>query len=111
MSSQKNGFAVTSVRTLRNNGIFGGRRASAQVEDDLMAHNRRRGSTSIKATYGMWVMPVATFISLTELKPHQEMVAERLVKEWDPSMRAVFFLSHREFVEGCSHRPEPAAPS
>ena len=109
MSSQKNGFASTTVRTLRNNGIFGGRRASAQVRDDLMAHNRRRGSTSIQSTYGMWVMPVATFISLTELKPHQEMVAERLVKEWDPSMRAVFFLSHRECC--CSHRPEPAAPS
>ena len=83
-------------RALRNNGFGGGRRASAQVQDDLMAHNRRRGSTSIQASYDMWVMPVATFISLTELKPHQEMVAEGLVKKWDPSMSAVFFLSHRK---------------
>lgn len=84
------------ARGLRNNGILWNRRTnSVKVQDDMMAHNRRRGSTSITATYEMWVMPVATFISLTELRPHQEMVAERLVKQWDPSMRAVFFLSHQ----------------
>ena len=63
--------------------------------ETLQQIQNRRSSTSVFAQYEMYVMPIATFVSLSELKPHQELLAERKIKRWDPSMKSVFFLSHQ----------------
>ena len=54
-----------------------------------------RGDTATLMQHDMWVMSVSNFVRLTELKPHQELLAEGKLVRWDASFRAVFFLSHQ----------------
>ena len=43
----------------------------------------------------MWLISVSQFVRLSELKPHQDLLAEGKLVRWDASMRTVFFLSHQ----------------
>ena len=45
--------------------------------------------------HDMWLISASHFVELTELKPHQELLAEGKLVRWNASMRAVFFLSHQ----------------
>jgi len=67
----------------------------------------RRTYTSIEATrpdptrtavplqYPFYVIRVNHFLEMKVLRPHQELTAQGIVKEWDPSMKNVLFLSHQ----------------
>ena len=45
--------------------------------------------------YPMWLMPVHEFMTLSELRPHQELVAAGKLVKWNAAMENVFFLSHQ----------------
>ena len=55
----------------------------------------RTGETAIEMLYPMWLMPVHEFVTLSELRPHQELVAAGKLVKWDVTMKHVFFLSHQ----------------
>ena len=55
----------------------------------------RSGETAIRMQYSMWLMPIAEFITLSELKPHQELRAAGKLVKWNATMQNVFFLSHQ----------------
>ena len=40
-------------------------------------------------------MPVHEFMTLAELRPHQELMAAGKLVKWNAAMRNVFFLSHQ----------------
>jgi len=45
--------------------------------------------------YPMWLVPVSAFVKLAKLEPHQVMRQRGELVMWEPSMKAVFFLSHQ----------------
>ena len=55
----------------------------------------RSGETAIPMQYDMWLMPAAEFITLSELRPHQELRAAGKLVRWNAKMKSVFFLSHQ----------------
>ena len=55
----------------------------------------RSGETAIEMLYPMWLMPVHEFMTLSELRPHQELVAAGKLVKWDAAMENIFFLSHQ----------------
>ena len=55
----------------------------------------RSGETAIEMLYPMWLMPVHEFMTLSELRPHQELVAAGKLVKWNAAMKNVFFLSHQ----------------
>ena len=55
----------------------------------------RSGETAIAQQYEMWLMPVAEFLKLQELRPHQRLRAEGKLVRWNAAMKGVFFLSHQ----------------
>ena len=46
----------------------------------------------------MWLLPLHHFIALSKFRPHHELLREGKLARYDPSMRAVFFFSHRKFA-------------
>jgi hypothetical protein len=40
-------------------------------------------------------MPVHEFLTLSQLRPHQELVAAGTLVKWNAAMKNVFFLSHQ----------------
>ena len=65
------------------------------ASDDLALRIARSGETAISMQYDMWLMPVAEFLKLSELRPHQELRAMGKLVRWNATMKAVFFLSHQ----------------
>ena len=63
--------------------------------EDEANHSGRGGKTVIKMQADMWVMPVHVFVSLKEVRPHQELRREGKLVRWNNSMRTVIFLSHQ----------------
>ena len=55
----------------------------------------RSGATAIRMQYPCWLMPVDTFLTLSELRPHHELRAAGKLVKWDATMETVFFLSHQ----------------
>ena len=55
----------------------------------------RSGETAITIQYPMWLMPVHEFMTLSELRPHQELLAAGKLVKWNAAMENVFFLSHQ----------------
>ena len=55
----------------------------------------RTGQTAIEMLYPMWLMPVHEFMTQSELRPHQELVAAGKLVKWNATMEHVFFLSHQ----------------
>jgi hypothetical protein len=51
--------------------------------------------TAVPLQYPFYVIRVNHFLELKVLCPHQELTAQGIVKEWDPSMKNVLFLSHQ----------------
>ena len=55
----------------------------------------RSGATAVDVQYPMWLMPVAEFMLMRELRPHQELRAAGSLVKWNASMKSVLFLSHQ----------------
>ena len=55
----------------------------------------RGGETAIRMQYPMMLMPVHEFMTLSELRPHQELMAAGKLVEWNATMKNIFFLSHQ----------------
>ena len=55
----------------------------------------RSGETAIEMQYPMFLMPVHEFMTLSELRPHQELVSAGKLVKWNANMKTVFFLSHQ----------------
>ena len=67
---------------------------SSFAEDEAKL-SARGGQTVIKMQAEMWVMPVNVFVSLKEVRPHQELRRQEKLVRWNSSMRTVIFLSHQ----------------
>ena len=67
---------------------------SSFAEDEVKL-SARDGQTVIKMQAEMWVMPVNVFVSLKEVRPHQELRRQEKLVRWNSSMRTVIFLSHQ----------------
>ena len=52
--------------------------------------------TAVEMKYPMWLVPVSAFVKLAKLEPHQVMRQRGELVMWEPSMKTVFFLSHRK---------------
>ena len=52
--------------------------------------------TAVEMKYPMWLVPVSAFLKLSKLEPHQVMRERGELVMWKPSMKNVFFLSHRK---------------
>ena len=57
-------------------------------------------------SFPMFVMKMETFMELKTMRSHEDMLAQGLVFEWEPSMGRVWFMSHQ--WTSFSH-PDPAA--
>ena len=55
----------------------------------------RSGKTAIPIHYPMYLMPVSELLKLSELRPHQELLAAGKLVPWDAELKTVFFLSHQ----------------
>ena len=55
----------------------------------------RSGATAVDMQSEMWLMPVADFVALSTLEPHQKMLEQKKLVRWDSSMRHVLFVSHQ----------------
>jgi hypothetical protein len=54
--------------------------------------------TAVEMKYPMWLVPVSAFVKLAKLEPHQVMRQRGELVMWEPSMKTVFFLSHRKWM-------------
>ena len=71
------------------------RKALVKRLETTALQTARSGETAIEMLYPMWLMPVHEFMTLSELRPHQELVAAGKLVKWDAAMKNVFFLSHQ----------------
>ena len=71
--------------------IFHGQRSTTK---NKLAPRRRRSTVS-KERYGMFVMPVTTLLTLSELAPHQDMLKTgQLVRATSEHVGKIIFVSH-----------------
>ena len=54
-----------------------------------------RGSTAVTMEYEMWCLPASEFLLLSKLRPHEELLAEGKLVQWDASRTTVFYVSHQ----------------
>ena len=52
--------------------------------------------TAVEMKYPMWLVPVSSFVKLSKFEPHKVMRERGELVMWEPSMKTVFFLSHRK---------------
>jgi len=71
------------------------RKQMAKRLESAALQTARSGDTAITIQYPMWLMPVHEFMTLSELRPHQELVAAGKLVKLNAAMNSVFFLSHQ----------------
>ena len=71
------------------------RKALVKRLETTTLQTARSGETAIEMLYPMWLMPAHEFMTLSELRPHQELVAAGKLVKWNAAMESVFFLSHQ----------------
>ena len=52
--------------------------------------------TAVEMKFPMWLVPVSAFVKLAKFQPHQVMRQRGELVMWEPSMKTVFFMSHRK---------------
>ena len=57
----------------------------------MMKHGH---ATAIPIEHDMWVMPTWEFLQLSELQPHEELLAAGKLVRADDAMRRIFYVSH-----------------
>ena len=63
--------------------------------NELALRIARSADTAITMQYPMWLIPVSELLKMSDLRPHQELLAAGKLARWDASMRGVFFFSHQ----------------